>query len=81
MNGNQSAAEWLHSVARKAIAASLGQEPSEVIVRRATVAAGAKGKGTHRVRAWVRMAESSCEVSVNVTRDGSYSDFRVIEYL
>jgi hypothetical protein len=78
VNDNRSAAEWLHSMAKKAIAASLGQEPSEVIIRRATVAAGAKGKGTHRVRAWVRMAERSYEISVSVTRDGGYGDFQII---
>jgi hypothetical protein len=78
---NQSLTQWLQSVVTKATTDHLGQEPSEVIVRRSrlSLASGAKDKPTHKVRAWVQTGDRSYEVSVNVTDDGNYERFRIVE--
>jgi hypothetical protein len=78
---NQSLTQWLQSVVTKAATDYLGQVPNEVIVRRSrlSLASGAKDKPTHKVRAWVQTGDRSYEVSVNVTDDGNYERFKIVE--
>ena len=73
--------EWLKQAVMEAAATYFGEEPQKVIIHPGmlTVALPAAGRPIHRVRAWVRMAEHSYVIFVNVAGDGSYSDFQIVE--